>query len=623
MEAPTPLTQEGIPNPHRENQSPDALDASGAHDASGTHNAHPEEAAERDNPQEDSAMEDTPHAEVEMASTQNTEPRTTRSQQKKRAAESQLEKDTSEETVERASKNSAVAKRPVSETKTAKSKKASAQALEITDPKRSTKRKILATDKGPQEPGGSNQDRSPVEDVNLESEKSRNKGKQREKQGQHNGGIEAAIIKEQEKVRLATKERDKMWGRIAKAVDIAMAAEAPGKIQQKQVDYILKAIMDCALPEGPVERPSQEAKVVEDNAIPSPSIPKPVWPKTPNPPQTKPGPKAPSKPTLQSPLNGNRADSRLMIRLGETSPHRNEHPFLLQKKANAALPPHITVGKVAHVKTGIALVPANGTMLQQLEECGPKLAQMFGACRAEPNEKWAKYMVRDIPRRIRTLDGLTDVSIAIAEEAFEMATGMKPEWGRWTIVKDKEEEEIVEGNMIFAVRPQNISSIPKVISILGKMRVIRALPPKETAQQCTGCGEWSHKRENCAKKARCFHCGSGKHSLQKHTCLEEECGNGATFCPHPPKCIVCAGPHLADYDKCTLRPVYSKTKGGIKKPTKAEVVQVRSQQKVLRTRIARDNQLQHEIEVKNSSNPAPPTSDFTYTHSRSSPTRRS
>ncbi|MCJ1347114.1 hypothetical protein MMC31_005335 [Peltigera leucophlebia] len=136
MEAPTPLTQEGIPNPHRENQSPDAPDASGAHDASGTHNAHPVEAAERANPQEDSAVEDTPHAEVEIASTQNTEPRTTRSQQKKRAAESQLEKDASEETVERAPKNSAVAKRPVSETKTAKSKKASAQALEITDPKR-------------------------------------------------------------------------------------------------------------------------------------------------------------------------------------------------------------------------------------------------------------------------------------------------------------------------------------------------------------------------------------------------------------------------------------------------------------------------------------------------------
>ena len=196
MEAPTPLTQEGIPNPHRENQSSDAPNASGAHDASGTHNAHPEKVAEKDNPQKDSAMEDMPHAKVEIASIQNTEPRTTWSQQKKRAAKSQLEKDASKETVKRASKNSAAAKRPVSKTKTAKSKKASAQALEITNPKQSTKRKILATDKDPQELGGNNQDRLPVEDINLESEKSRNKGKQRENQGQHNGGIKAAIVKE-------------------------------------------------------------------------------------------------------------------------------------------------------------------------------------------------------------------------------------------------------------------------------------------------------------------------------------------------------------------------------------------------------------------------------------------
>ena len=110
-------------------------------------------------------------------------------------------------------------------------------------------------------------------------------------------------------------------------------------------------------------------------------------------------------------------------------------------------------------------------------------------------------MVQDIPWQIRMLDGLTDVSIADAEEVFEMARKMKPEWGRWIIVKDRKKEEIVEGNMIFAVRPQNINSIPKVISILGKMRVIKTLLPKETAQQCTRCREWSHKRKNCAKKA--------------------------------------------------------------------------------------------------------------------------
>ena len=56
--------------------------------------------------------------------------------------------------------------------------------------------------------------------------------------------------------------------------------------------------------------------------------------------------------------------------------------------------------------------------------------QAFGVFRAERNEKWAKYLVREVPKRIMTLDGLTDVTTEMAEQAFEMSCGMKPEWSR-------------------------------------------------------------------------------------------------------------------------------------------------------------------------------------------------
>ncbi len=41
-------------------------------------------------------------------------------------------------------------------------------------------------------------------------------------------------------------------------------------------------------------------------------------------------------------------------------------------------------------------------------------------------------------------------------------------------------EEVIEANMIFAVRQRNIHTIPKVISLLDRMQVVVALPPKET-----------------------------------------------------------------------------------------------------------------------------------------------
>lgn len=63
-----------------------------------------------------------------------------------------------------------------------------------------------------------------------------------------------------------------------------------------------------------------------------------------------------------------------MIRPGENSSHQNEHPFILQKKANLALPPNEIIGKVAHINLGLALIPSPGTKLEQLEENADRLA---------------------------------------------------------------------------------------------------------------------------------------------------------------------------------------------------------------------------------------------------------
>lgn len=174
-----------------------------------------------------------------------------------------------------------------------------------------------------------------------------------------------------------------------------------------------------------------------------------------------------------------------MVRLGKDSPHRTEHPFVLQKKANAALPSKTVIGKVAHINSGIALILAPGTTIAQLEEHKDTLARIFGACCAKRNEKWAKYLVRGVPRRIRTLETLEDVTPEIAAEAFQQSCNMQPEWAQWLISQGVEEEDLVEASMIFAVRPSNIQRIPKVISLLGEMYVIVALLARETPIQCT------------------------------------------------------------------------------------------------------------------------------------------
>lgn len=429
--------------------------------------------------------------------------------------------------------------------------------------------------------------------------------------------VQSAIAKAQEKTRKEAEMKNAMWGRIAKAVDEAMEAEAPGNIESHHIEHIVNAILDCALPsqqqvdethtQSPAigEKRGQYSRETQPHKTDRPQGKAATWAEraTPNR-QIVTG-----KPTLAQPLKGTRPDERLMVRLGKDSPHRGEHPFILQKKANAVLPNKIVIGKVAHINSGLALIPTPGTTAGQLEEHKEILARVFGACRAERNEKWAKYLVRSVPRRIRTLENLEDVTTEIAAEAFEQSCNMRPEWARWLIPQGADEEHLLEANMIFAVRPANIQRIPKVISLLGGMHVIVALPARETPTQCTNCGEWSHKKENCAKRGRCFYCSSDKHIFETHKCEEGDCIEGAPNCPHAPKCIVCNGPHNASYERCPLRPGYSKAKNSIVRLSNNEAAQIRGQQKALRSRLIRDNQLQAETATQtgagiNSATPA-------------------
>ena len=121
---------------------------------------------------------------------------------------------------------------------------------------------------------------------------------------------------------------------------------------------------------------------------------------------------------MVSPLKGARPDERLMVRLGKDSPHRAEYPFVLQKKANKVLPSKTVIGKVAYVNSRIALILAPSRTIAKLEENKETLACIFGVFCAERNEKWAKYLLRGVPRRIQTLETLEDVALEIATEPF-------------------------------------------------------------------------------------------------------------------------------------------------------------------------------------------------------------
>lgn len=166
-----------------------------------------------------------------------------------------------------------------------------------------------------------------------------------------------AVQKAQEQARKEVELKNSMCGRIAKAVDDAMEAEAPGTIEDHQIQHIVSAILDCALPRPVLlekisqKRADQGKSIVQmedknttqhKETLPTSANPD-TWAKV----AAQKGKPEAERPTLSYPLKRARPDERLMVRLGPESPHRAEHPFVLQKKANAALPNKTVVGKVA------------------------------------------------------------------------------------------------------------------------------------------------------------------------------------------------------------------------------------------------------------------------------------
>ncbi len=74
--------------------------------------------------------------------------------------------------------------------------------------------------------------------------------------------------KAKEKVRLEIEKRDAIWRRIANVVEDAIGVETPGDIEAHDINHIVNAILDFALPKARlVEKTSQKEKNEKENII--------------------------------------------------------------------------------------------------------------------------------------------------------------------------------------------------------------------------------------------------------------------------------------------------------------------------------------------------------------------
>lgn len=106
--------------------------------------------------------------------------------------------------------------------------------------------------------------------------------------------------------------------------------------------------------------------------------------------------------------------------------YKGEQLFFLQIKANLVLLVKIHIEKITYINLGIFLIPASRTSIGQLWEYRLRLTQTFKSCRIEKNEKWAKYLLHGVSKKIKTLKRLIDIIVEMIKQVFKMSCNIKP-----------------------------------------------------------------------------------------------------------------------------------------------------------------------------------------------------
>jgi hypothetical protein len=222
--------------------------------------------------------------------------------------------------------------------------------------------------------------------------------------------------------------------------------------------------------------------------------------------------------------------------------------------------------EVQEVKTGFALCTSSPEALATLESHVKGILQIIPDSTIERQQQWTTYRLHNIPRTVRTLDGLSQVTnssvtVPVMAESIQEATGQQ--LVRAAETRASSEAALHNTTWLVCFNTQGHSPLPRTLRILGTAVTASAFVSRPKTIQCTRCYQWHNTRE-CIRTQRCRLCGAN-HLETEHT---SQCN---TPHPHtcPPRCLHCGGPHAADDTKCLLRPTI---RGPKTRPEKAAIL---------------------------------------------------
>jgi len=253
-----------------------------------------------------------------------------------------------------------------------------------------------------------------------------------------------------------------------------------------------------------------------------------------------------------SPKPSSRKDLRVFLRMPHLEPEVHLYAIREAVVRAAGISP-TDLPDASRINSGYAVVARTEQVRDRLVAKTAEIIRKISCNAVDVPTRWHTYLVREVPKRLRSADGLPLLVSDTIKTEVETQTRQKPVSVRMSRYSDPSDERPTASWLVSFLEP-----VSRPFRLFSQSRESVPLSRRSRApKQCDKCFYW-HGSRMCSNSALCLSCGHARHAGE---------------CREPTQCPNCKGPYAPAHTDCAARPVRKDNKYVL--PSKIELAGIK------------------------------------------------
>jgi len=262
-----------------------------------------------------------------------------------------------------------------------------------------------------------------------------------------------------------------------------------------------------------------------------------------------------------SPKPSPRKDLRVFLRMPHLEPEVHLYAIREAVVRAAGISP-TDLPDAARINSGYAVMARTEQIRDRLVAKTPEIIRKLSCNAVELPTQWHTYVVREVPKRMRSADGLPLLVAEAIRTEVETQTRQKPVSVKMSRFSDPSDEKPTASWLVSFLEP-----VSRPFRLFSQSWESVPLKKRSSApKQCEKCCYW-HGSRMCSNSALCLSCGHTGHTGE---------------CRKPTQCPNCKGPYAPAHTDCAARPVRKENRYVL--PSRVELAGIRKMGQTAYTR---------------------------------------